>query len=126
MYFPNLVDADHAESYVIGPYMAMVFTNCESAGHVQYEHVLMVYEVNASKPDDEPPIRVMAVASEINIQSQPGDGCSHFLGVFPGTGHMNMGCSDEWADLQTFIMRALEIVVNHMDIDQAPKLISRN
>ncbi len=114
MYMPAIIDARHVRSYQVGPYLTMLFTDCKSAGQIQYRHVLFVY----APPDPRQPRhvqlqRIMAVAAERNamldkIPDTPKKG--HFLGVFPGEGHMNMGMSEDWDDLEKFAQKALELL----------------
>ena len=42
MYLPELIDARRVGSYLVGPYLAMLFTACKSAGAVEYTHVLLI------------------------------------------------------------------------------------
>ena len=123
MYMPDLLDARHVGNYLLDSYLAMLFTDCKSAGVVEYTHVLFVYEFGPERTPDKLPPRVMAVAAEAN-GSALVEGGSHFLGVFPGSGHMNLGDSDAWADLDTFTAKALEIVTEHLNIAEPPHQIS--
>jgi len=127
MYMPAIIDARHVRSYQVGPYLTMLFTDCKSAGQIQYRHVLFVY----APPDPRQPRhvqlqRIMAVAAERNamldkIPDTPKKG--HFLGVFPGEGHMNMGMSEDWDDLEKFAQKALEIVANQYMVTTPPHLL---
>jgi len=121
MYLPHITKADRHSSYVSGGYILIVLTNCVSGGMVQYTHVVIVYQPTTQSKRDLQPI--MAVASEVNQMHQPGDDCSHFLGVFDGGSHLNMGCSDAWADLDRFVERALEIAVERLALPHAPMLL---
>jgi len=63
-----------------------------------------------------------AVAAEVNRIAAPGSGRSHFLGVFPGEPrHINLGASDDWADLEKFAGKALEVIVEHFSLPAAPE-----
>lgn len=122
MYLPYIKKADRHSQYVSAGYVMIVLTNCVSGGAVEYTHVLIIYQPGGqSKRDLEP---IMAVASEVNQMHQPGDNCSHFLGVFDGGAHLNMGCDDAWADLDTFVERALEIAVERLALPHAPMPLS--
>ena len=77
----------------------------QQAGKVQYLYTLAVHPKAGGSA-------VLYVASEYNKMHQPGaaDGRgSHFLGVFPGEGHENLGASDDWADLEKFEARACAV-----------------
>jgi hypothetical protein len=126
MYMPPILDARHASSYQIGPYLAMVFTDCQSEGPIRYSHVMFVYQIDPAQPE-KPGQRLMAVAAEVNDSALytgiPGP--SHFLGVFPGEGHINMGASDQWADLEAFTQKALEVAAEHLDVAEPPRLLRK-
>jgi hypothetical protein len=118
MYLPALNDARIVASYTFGQdILTTILTDCKSSGAIQYTHVMLVYRLNPDEPDQ--PTIIMAVASEINRMAHLGGG-SHFLGVFPGNGHTNLGASDEWADLQTFIQKALEVTAGYLNLNAPP------
>lgn len=121
MYLPMINDARHVSSYMFGrEVMVMFFTDCKSAGTIQYTHVAFVYRIDPDKPMPKtPPPVIFAVASEVNAMAQHGGG-SHFLGVFPGSGHMNYGASDDFADLEKFSARALEVVAEQLQLTVPP------
>ncbi|MBC7870461.1 MAG: hypothetical protein H7Y09_06445 [Chitinophagaceae bacterium] len=123
MYLPVISDARLAAQYFVLPYYAAVYTDCKSEGSVQYTHVVMVMTLSPVSEAEPPNTKfMMAVAAEVNQYAQvvPGSG-SHFLGVFTG-GHMNLGASDDWADLGKFTVKALEIIVDKLKT-QPPKVI---
>jgi hypothetical protein len=76
------------------------------AGRIEYAFILVVYENATQKP-------CYFVASEVNSMAKTFGGGSHFLEVFPGDGHVNMGDSDEWGDAKKFMAKALAIVAEH-------------
>jgi hypothetical protein len=122
MYMPTVTDARRVESYVIGPYIGVVLTDCRSVGAIEYKHLLIVY-LPDPMADDSPQV-VMAVAAELAAglrEMQDGDQpLSYFLGVFPGSGHLNLGASPDWGELSTFTGRALEVVREHLKVDRLP------
>jgi hypothetical protein len=66
-----------------------------------------------------------AVAAEVNRLASPDSGRSLFLGVFPGEPrHINLGASDDWADLEKFADKALEVIVEHFSLSKAPEEIA--
>lgn len=73
----------------LGGYRAVLLTELESPGGIKYAHVLLVTAAGSDA-------QVLAVASE--RMATPGPG-THVLGLFPGDGHVNLGASDEWANL---------------------------
>lgn len=123
MYWPTLSDARLVSSYQIGPYLGMVFTDCKSVGAIQYTHVLMVFKPDPLTGKLPPrPSPSLAVAAEVNQRAEIGGG-SHFLGVFPGDGHMNLGGSDEWANLQKFTRRAIEFAADHFNVSESAQVL---
>jgi hypothetical protein len=76
----------------------------------QQTGVLYLYTLAVHPKDGGP--AVLYVASEYNKSDRPEDPDregSHFLGLFPGDGHVNLGLSDDWADLEKFAARAVEV-----------------
>ncbi|NJP07481.1 MAG: hypothetical protein HC837_18575 [Chloroflexaceae bacterium] len=124
MYVPAIKYARPVRLFEIGPYRAILLTDCESEGTIQYAHVLFVHEHGSRMP-------CFAVAAEIqtalswfadlDVDRSDVDVGSHVLGVFPGDGHINMGNSDAWADLDTFLLRALELVRQHLAVTEQPR-----
>lgn len=123
VYLPGIADAKFVRNYFfphpeMGPCSCVLVTGCKSEDGPAYAHAFYVYERGdflTGRP-------CFAVAAEINKLSQPGDGRSHFLGVFPGgPEHINQGASDEWADLEKFERRAIEVVMERFSLGEPPK-----
>jgi hypothetical protein len=117
VYLPVIESAYQHSGYQMGPYLAVLYTECVSLQAVAYAHALLVYEQRA--PGYVP---VMAVAAEVNAFDERGD-CGHFLGIFPGSlgsgvAHSNLGCDEDWADLERFATRALALVADYTGIAQ--------
>jgi hypothetical protein len=100
-YAPAIASAKPLARYRVAGREAVLLGDVVAAGRVEYLYILAVYD-----PDGEP---CLFVASEVNAMHATFGGGSHFLGVFPGEGHFNMGDSDEWADRERFTERALAI-----------------
>lgn len=124
-YLPDLTGARYVRHYFFrhpqhGPCSCVLVTDCQAASRVQYAHVLYVYaggDFLTGRP-------CLAVASEVNRVATAGSAGSHFLGLFPGEPmHVNLGASDEWADLVKFAARALEIVAGHFSLPGLPQEI---
>ena len=113
-YFPAIRRANWHKRYQLGGYRIDVITDCESVGHIQYAHVALVFQGSQKQP-------CYAVASEVNAMAATLGGGSHFLGVFPGEGHVNMGNSNEWADLDHFTAKALEMIAKQFKITDPPQ-----
>jgi len=116
MYLPALKNARPASRYRVGNYLALIVTDCESIGMIQYTHVLFLLEMGQVQP-------IFAVAAEMNSMSLAGGETRLFLGVFSGGGHENHGMSADWADLDKFSARALQIVAERYAITEPPELL---
>lgn len=135
MYLPDLKTMRIVRNYVLGDCFCLLCTDCVTNQQVEYTHVLFVIRAPSRDPN-------FAVAAEVNAMAEMGRAQlermraagrspeeiaatadlvgSHFLGVFPGDGHRNLGASDNWADLEKFAKRALEIVATEFGITTAP------
>jgi hypothetical protein len=74
-----------------------------SLGSIEYTYLLGVFDTKTEQP-------VYFVASEISSTAKAFGGGSHFLGVFDGEGHSNLGSSDDWADSESFFAKATALV----------------
>lgn len=113
MYMPALTNGRVAARYQLGSYLLVVFTDCESTGMIEYLHVLFAFQPGERAP-------IFAVASEISTFTKDMHPDARFLGVFPGSGHINYGMSEDWMDLEKFTQRALEVTAEHFKIDTEP------
>lgn len=124
VYLPDLAEGRLVRYYHFrhpqsGPSSCVLVSDCKAnSPNLQYAYVLYVYEGGdflTGRP-------CFAVASEVNRVAPVGSGRSHFLGVFPGgQQHINLGASDDWADIQKFTPRALEIIVEHFSLSSPPQ-----
>ena len=120
-YWPVVRGGEPGQRFRFGNYIATLLTDLESPGKIDYLYVMCVFEA----PDDE---LCLCIASEKNARYEPGTagddagdrGESHFLGLFPGQGHVNMGSSNDWADLEKFTVRALEAARQHLGVEHEP------
>lgn len=110
-YIPMIASANSRTHYTLGKYTAILFDKIRSAGAVEYKFVLAVFDEQTKSP-------CLFVASEVNSTVKEFGGGSHFLGVFPGHGHENMGASDDWADIDKFTIRALAVVQERLKITE--------
>jgi hypothetical protein len=88
---------------------ALIFDNIKSAGSVEYAFLLSVYENETQEP-------VYFVVSEVNTMATAFGGGSHFLGVFNGEGHANMGSSDDWGDPRKFFPEAIRLAAERFGV----------
>ncbi|MEO8396946.1 MAG: hypothetical protein ABI700_28380 [Chloroflexota bacterium] len=116
MYLPSLRNARPAYRYRIGNYVAVIMTDCESIGAIEYTHVLFLLDPNLPNP-------IFAVAAEVNTMPFTEGPTRLFLGVFPGSRHENHGLSADWVDLDKFSGRALQIVAERFEIAETPVLL---
>lgn len=116
MYMPALKNARPVYRYQIGDYIALIVTDCESIGMIQYTHVLFLLAPGQTQP-------IFAVAAEMNSMSIANGETQLFLGVFTGSIHENHGMSADWVDLDKFSAKALQIVAERFDIKEPPVLL---
>lgn len=117
MYLPNISDARRIATYTLGPYIAVMLDNCKSDGQIEYKYVMFVYLPDPQNAVSHNQI-VMAVAAEKSpalITLDP-DNPAYFLGVFPGDGHLNLGHSTDWGNLELFTKRSLEVIRENLNI----------
>jgi hypothetical protein len=87
----------------------ILFDRIQSAGSVQYAFLVAVFDNETQRP-------VYFVSSEINQMAAVLGGGSHCLGIFDGSGHANLGFSDDWGDPQKFFPRAVRIAAEHFGV----------
>ena len=122
IYLPGLEGARFVRMYFFrdpqqGPCSCVLVTDCQNSSRVEYAHVMYVYEggdVLTGRP-------CLAVASEVNRMATAGSGRSHFLGLFPGEGHVNLGASDDWAEMDRFAAKALEVIAERFSLPKPPE-----
>lgn len=103
LYMPAVESMDRLDGGLLGPdHVAILTGNIKSAGQIQYLYLLTVFERATEQP-------IYIVASEVNGMRDAFGGGSHFLGVFDGRGHLNLGDSDDWADVGLFMKKALAL-----------------
>jgi hypothetical protein len=74
----------------------------QQSGSVKYLYTLSVHPRDGGAA-------ILYVAAEHNKTPPERRSGSHFLGVFPGEGHVNLGASDDWADIEKFESRAIVV-----------------
>ncbi|WP_050028568.1 hypothetical protein [Verrucomicrobium sp. BvORR034] len=103
MYLPAFKSAETAKRYTFKGHSAVLLRNIVAVGSIEYRFALMVYADGEGEA-------CYCVASEVNGMAGELGGGSHFLGVFEEDSHVNYGSSDQWADEEKFVRRALELV----------------
>jgi hypothetical protein len=111
-YMPAITKARWVRYFQLGLYRAVVGSDCESIGSIQYAHVMYVFKKLEQHP-------CLAVTSEYSDEF--GEDGSRFLCVFFAGSHLNTGFSRDWADLDSFIHKALEMAVRELNISEAPE-----
>jgi len=118
-YWPRVSGGAPARLLRLGPYTVRVEKDLESSGKIHYLYLLYVH-------DSDGELR-LCVASERNerhaelvARGEKPSGRSHFLGVFTGEQHQNLGSSDEWADLDAFTARALGVAGELLGVTDPP------
>lgn len=98
---PKIASAETQAVFCLnGGYVASLLEGIESAGIIQYHHLLVVYS-----PDQQPCLFVGSEWSKLD----PSYKNVPILGVFTNAGHQGRGGSPDWLDDSLFVLRAIEI-----------------
>ncbi len=114
LYVPLIKGGKVKRRYSLGPYRAELMGRIESASLTDYLYVLAVFKGQAAEP-------CLVVTSEVNADCWNIGGGSHFLCVFSGEIHSNMGASDDWADLDKFKSKALSLAAAELRVFESPQ-----
>jgi hypothetical protein len=101
MKVPKISTAIPQRRYQIGDYFATVLGEIESSDGVDYRYILALVEQGQSQPS-------LYVTSERNPKGQSEEG-SHRLRVISEAMTEDLGTSDLWRDLETFVTEGLSI-----------------
>ena len=115
-YVPLIKGGHVKRRYGLGTYRAELMGRIESASLTDYLYVLAVFKEQAAEP-------CLVVTSEVNADCWNIGGGSHFLCVFSGEIHSNMGASDDWADLDKFTSKALSLAAAELRVFESPREI---
>ena len=95
-YWPQVEGGKVRSETRFGRYVAVVKSDLQSLGEVEYLYVMAVFKMPQKK-------LCLCVASEVNtfaremaLKDLPDD---PILGVFPGDAHRNLGASSDWGDI---------------------------
>ena len=113
-YVPLIKGGQVKRRYTLGSYRAELMGRIESASLTDYLYVLAVFKEQATEP-------CLVVTSEVNADCWNIGGGSHFLCVFSGEIHSNMGASDDWADLDKFTSKALSLAASELRVFDSPR-----
>lgn len=106
---PKITNAERIVSFPLDDdHMASLFGNIESAGIIQYHHLLVIYG-----PDREPCLFVGAEWSlhDPSYRNEP------VLGVFSGEGHHSLKGSSDLVDDALFVLKAFAVARDVLEID---------
>ena len=109
-YFPFVETARTVKIYDGETHMFTLVTDVKDRGIIKCTHLLIAFKKGEKEP-------ACVAAAEVNNLRSPGDGSgSHFLGYYPGNGHINFGCSDDWGNLAMFEKEALKVIGRELDV----------
>jgi hypothetical protein len=112
-YLPAITAARWVHRFKLGPYQAVVGTECQSQGTISYTHVLYLFEGADRRP-------LLAVAAE--HADDTGEDGSRCLALFYQGTHYNFGFSHEWADLEQFTAEAIAIAAERLGVTDLTQL----
>jgi anti-anti-sigma factor len=110
-YWPKVTKFRELGKFPLKGYSAVLFDEIVAEGGVEYRFLLTVFEPDAPQPR-------LIVSSEVNRLANLGGG-SHFLCVFPGEGHENLGASDDWGNREKFTKAALAAAAERLGLAPA-------
>ncbi len=102
-YKPVIKSAKQQELSILGNYKIVLYEEIKPNGPINYAYIIAVLDHKSQEA-------CLYIASEVNAAARDGDDCSHFLGIFNGDDHDNLGASDEWGDKDLFTAEAMRIV----------------
>jgi hypothetical protein len=110
-YFPIIKESKLVKNYINRTYDIKLLTDVICYGMIQCPHILIAYKKGEEEPS-------YVVASEINNSYIPGAPTgSHYLGAYPGEGHLNYGSADEFGNLDVFEKEAIELLSEALKIN---------
>lgn len=115
MYAPVYKSAKVLRRYDLGDYAATLYGAIVPRGYIAYGHILEVVDKTSGLP-------CLHVASELNAAGGVHGLGSHYLCLYPGDGHINLGCSDSWADEDKFARAALKQVRARIPVGRTTRL----
>lgn len=105
-YTPQVKLKEPDQIFQVGTHTAHLHSEVISTGMIYYRFLLAVYDGQG--------LPCLYVTSETNLESVIfGTKAPHFLCIFDGQGHANLGFSPDWEDLEKFTTEALRIVHKH-------------
>lgn len=108
-YWPLIEGGTVSRLFTFADYRAGLLTGMRSLGAVQYLFVMLIFRA----PTNE---LCLCIASEANEPFDQHPVGSHFLGLFTGDEHRNLGASNDWASMELFTARALELAREHLKV----------
>jgi hypothetical protein len=126
-YLPYFKSGMPYKAFQVGPYFCMIFTDLENLpeNQIEYVHAMYVH-------DHESPQPIFGTACETGshvakLRKKDPSIPIYALGLFPNTdtAHATLGWSNEWADIDTFTAKSLELVREHLHVDEAPVELHR-
>jgi len=115
-YWPIIQGGSITRLFRFGEYLAALVTDMQSPGLIEYLYVMLVTKILDDK-------LCLCIASEKDTTygKKFADASfhsrgSHVLCVFTGDFHLNYGASNDWADIDLFTARALELARDQLNI----------
>lgn len=120
-YWPQTNGGTNRKRFRFGEYVAIVrsdFDPIDDEDEIEYLFVMAVFKL--------PELQLcLAVASEMSAgvrglhERHPElapEGNEAFLGVFSSGAHSNLGTSSDWADLDKFVTKALDVARGRLNV----------
>jgi hypothetical protein len=113
MYAPIILLTTECQSYDFGQHIGVLHTDVIARGKIRYRYI---FELRLKESKS----ALLYVTSEQNAMygvfgsDLTSDG-SHFLCMFRGRLHYNLGDSNDWADIEKFEARAIAIIAQQLN-----------
>lgn len=128
-----VVDGTPVRAYACGEYRAVLLKEPKGIGPAEYLFALLVYSHQGSRAclcvTAERSMAAMFLQdlpAELRQDVGPEFGKSVFLGIFDGTGHANLGPSDDCTTLELFEKRALEEMSARLQLTANIEVVAEN
>jgi hypothetical protein len=119
LYLPRVKSFKIHRIYRLGQFLCTVGTDCDNLPQLQIQYVHIMY---VNEPGNSMPIYATACETNHHIAERVAKGeaveAHYAFGIFPNTEtrHITVSWSDQWAELDTFIAKSLEVAREQYEV----------
>lgn len=116
MHIRPITEAKHVDSYLVGPLLAVLFTEPIATSAETYHHILYTYRPDPQSPPTpgNPPPRIMTIMA---LNDKAGN---NLMRVVTDAGHRDGPINPQGLQLEGFTQYALALVARRYNIHQNP------